>query len=121
MNPPEDTTHADDSPALFTAESDVYAFSMTVIEIFTGMIPFNQKKNDSSVIFTVLDGGRPEVPPFLNDQESLRVLVQDCWQQMPGKRPTSRAVNDRLRTSMPEETEASGENNTSKGWFGSWI
>jgi len=121
MNPPEDTTHTDDPPALFTAESDVYALSMTIIEIFTGKIPFNQKKNDSSVIFTVLDGGRPELPPFLNDQESLRVLIQDCWQQMPSKRPTSRAVNDRLRTGTPEITEASGVDNTSKGWFGSWI
>jgi serine/threonine protein kinase len=35
MNPPEDTVYADDSVALFTRESDVYAFSMTVIEVNT--------------------------------------------------------------------------------------
>jgi len=33
MNPPEDTTYADDSSALFTKESDVYAFAMTVLEV----------------------------------------------------------------------------------------
>jgi serine/threonine protein kinase len=33
MNPPEDITYADDSFALFTKESDVYAFAMTVLEV----------------------------------------------------------------------------------------
>ena len=33
MNPPEDTTSTNDSLALFTKESDIYAFAMTVIEV----------------------------------------------------------------------------------------
>ena len=33
MNPPEETTSTNDSLALFTRESDVYAFAMTVIEV----------------------------------------------------------------------------------------
>jgi len=121
MNPPEDIAYADDSLALFTTESDVYAFAMTVIEIFTGKIPFSQKKNDSSVIFSVLEGGRPELPPFLKEKESLNRLVQECWDQSPSRRPTSRAVTEWLRAGTPEEIKASGVGNTSKGWFGSWI
>jgi serine/threonine protein kinase len=119
MNPPEDTTSTNDALALFTKESDVYAFAMTVIEIFTGKIPFSQKKNDSSVIFAVLDGGRPELPPFLQEQESLRQLVQNCWDQAPSRRPTSRAVNMRLSPDKSETTSDVGS--PSNGWIGSWF
>jgi len=33
MNPPEDTVYADDSLALFTEKSDIYAFAMTTLEV----------------------------------------------------------------------------------------
>jgi Protein tyrosine and serine/threonine kinase len=33
MNPPEDTASANQSLALFTKESDVYAFGMTTLEV----------------------------------------------------------------------------------------
>ena len=33
MNPPEDDVYVNDSIALFTKESDVYAFGMTVLEV----------------------------------------------------------------------------------------
>ncbi|KIM75589.1 hypothetical protein PILCRDRAFT_78699 [Piloderma croceum F 1598] len=101
MNPPENTTYAVDSFVLFTKESDIYAFAMTVLEIFTGDIPFHHK-NDSSVIFAVLDGIHPELPPFLKEQESLGQVVQECWHQEPSRRPTSREVNERLNTGTPE-------------------
>lgn len=114
MNPPEDDA-ANESPALFTKESDVYAFAMVVIEvgnipinyqsvllitvvmkIFSEQIPFSNKKNDSSVIFSVLDGVRPAQPPFLQDKKELGELVKECWVKDPGLRPTSRAVNEIL-------------------------
>jgi hypothetical protein len=66
------------------------------MQIFTAKIPFSQKKNDSSVIFTVLDGGRPEIPVSVKEQEGLTLLIQECWDQDPSKRPRSRAVTERL-------------------------
>jgi serine/threonine protein kinase len=106
MNPAENTqnnTDATDSPPLFTQKSDIYAFGMTVIEIFTGNIPFSRKKNDSSVIFFVLDGGRPELPPFLKTEESLGNLVQECWDADPEIRPPSRAIRERLEINTGED------------------
>jgi hypothetical protein len=70
------------------------------MQIFTGQIPFSQKRNDSSVIFSVLGGGRPELPAFLKEKESLAQLVQECWDQEPGRRPTSRAVTEKLLTEV---------------------
>jgi len=121
MNPPEDTVYADDSLALFTEQSDIYAFAMTILEIFTSKIPFSQKKNDSSVIFYVLDGGRPEVPAFLKEQENLNGLIQECWHKEPSRRPTSRAVNQRLGNDAPQTVTVSGARNTSRGWLRSWV
>jgi len=121
MNPPEDAASTNDSAALFTKESDIYAFGVTVLEIFTGKIPFSHKKNDSSVIFTVLEGGRPDFPDSLNEQKDLKELIQNCWDQEPSRRPTSRAVTQRLHEDMPEAVTSLGIGNVLKGWFGSRI
>ncbi|KIM79277.1 hypothetical protein PILCRDRAFT_823532 [Piloderma croceum F 1598] len=122
MNPPENATSTNHSLALFTEASDIYAFGMTTLEIFTGKIPFSQKRNDSSVIFYVLGGGRPELPAFFKEKESLARLVQECWDQEPGRRPTSRAVTEKLLANAHEENATSGIGNPSKGWFGtSWF
>jgi hypothetical protein len=121
MDPPEAVISANDSVALFTKESDIYAFGMTALEvildpmvsrcryadhhrymqIFTGKCPFHHKKYDSSVIFFVLDGGRPGLPPFLDEREDLRKLIHSCWHREASSRPTSRAVNRTLNVGAP--------------------
>jgi serine/threonine protein kinase len=124
MSPAENTqvTNGNDPAPLFTKKSDIYAFGMTMLEIFTGKMPFSQKKNDSSVIFYVLDGGRPELPPFLAARESLRKLVQDCWASEPNSRPTSRAVSEILDTSsMHENSSTSSIEIPDTGWLRSWL
>jgi serine/threonine protein kinase len=120
MDPP-DATFANDSLALFTTKSDIYAFAMTVIEIFTGKIPFDQKKNESSVIFAVPTGSRPDLPAFLNEQKGLGELVQECWNKEPGSRPTTREVARRLSKSMREPNAPLGVGNLFQWWFGSWF
>jgi len=40
--------------------------------------------------------GSPELPAFFEEKESLTRLVQECWHQEPGRRPTSRAVTEKL-------------------------
>jgi hypothetical protein len=72
------------------------------VQIFTGKIPFYQKKYDGAVIFYVLDGGRPDIPPFLDERKDLQELIHDCWHAEPSKRPTSRSVNKRLDVGVPE-------------------
>jgi len=116
MNPPDEDQPVVESFAIFTKQSDMYSLGMTILEIFTGNIPFSQKKNDSSVIFLVLGGGRPELPKSLRDQESLGRLVQDCWAEKPANRPTSRAACKALNV------EGSlGKEPVQKGWLPSWF
>jgi len=120
MDPPEDLMSANHSLHLFTKEGDVYAYAMTVLEIFTGNFPFYQKKYDGAVIHSILGGGRPEIPRFLDERKDLRELVRDCWHQEASRRPTSRAVTKRLNMSMPEDS-ALGGGNQPPGWFESWF
>lgn len=118
MSPPEDATSVN-STALFTEESDIYAFGMTTLEIFTGQIPFNERRNDSSVIFAVLGGGRPVLPASIKERKSLARLVQECWDQEPGRRPTSRAVTEKL---LSEKNTTSAVENPSNSWFAKiWL
>ena len=81
---------------------DLVVLVNITVQIFTSKIPFSQKKNDSSVIFYVLDGGRPDVPAFLKEQENLNKLIQECWHQEPSRRPISRAVNEKLGNDAPQ-------------------
>jgi len=119
MNPPEYPPEDATSPlALFTKESDIYAFGMTILEIFTGEIPFSKKRNDSSVIFAVLSEGRPDLPPFFEEKESLGQLLRECWHQQPGRRPTSSAVTERLLENAHGKNAISGIGTLFKGWFG---
>jgi len=66
-----------------------------MLEIFTGKIPFGEK-SDNLVVSYVLDGGRPDLPPSLKDQECYRSIFEDCWARDPDIRPISRVVCERL-------------------------
>jgi hypothetical protein len=72
------------------------------MQIFTGKIPFYEKKYDVSVIISVLKGGRPEFPPCLDERKDLRELIRDCWHEEPSRRPASRVVNNRLNVGTSE-------------------
>jgi serine/threonine protein kinase len=107
MNPDESHKIVGSS-GMFTKASDIYAFAMTMIEvycvtliftlsakytqIFTGEHPFSSKRNDSSVIFFAAAGNRPELPHYFLVKKELGTLVKCCWSQDASKRPSSTVV-----------------------------
>lgn len=80
----------------FTTQSDVYSFAMTVIELFSEDVPFKHRKNDTSVISPILEGERPELPQYIQENAVLSKLIQDCWVKEPNKRPTASDICYRL-------------------------
>jgi len=96
INPPEDE-EAIDAALGFTLASDVFAFAMTTVEIFDEEPPFADMKNDSSVIFAILEGKRPEIPPAVEKIPILCDLVQRCWSEDPMQRPFAKDVHATLR------------------------
>ncbi|KAK0188292.1 kinase-like domain-containing protein [Armillaria mellea] len=91
---------------------DIYAFGCTVVEIFTGRVPFSEIIHDASVIFAVLQNDlRPKRPsrdelPY----DSLWSLVEVCWLKDALKRPPS----PRLVTIL-NNLDLSGESFKKKG------
>jgi len=95
MNPPEDSPP--DTPSVpYSLPGDIYALAMTILEIYTGKPPFHEKKNDSAVIFMVIEGKRPDLPIDITKRNTLKQLVEQCWKQEPSERPTSTEVLKQL-------------------------
>ncbi|CAE6448419.1 unnamed protein product [Rhizoctonia solani] len=76
MNP------AEESKAVITFASDIYALGMTFLEIYTGNPPFMEMRNDFQVMFAVIGGTLPQRPsPEASPQLTDRMwdLMTWCW------------------------------------------
>ncbi|KAJ6556841.1 kinase-like domain-containing protein [Mycena vulgaris] len=79
--------------------SDIYAFGMTLYELYTAEIPLSSVAFNDFVEVVLRMGVRPERSdpediPRLTD--SLWDLAQSCWTTEPRARPTARHVHDTL-------------------------
>ncbi|KIM74466.1 hypothetical protein PILCRDRAFT_32124, partial [Piloderma croceum F 1598] len=88
MSPELMTDALDECAPRVTMATDVWAFAMTVVEVFTGAIPFSHIKSDASVIMFILSGGRPkqERCPQINDE--IWEMLEKCWDVVPQRRPS---------------------------------
>ncbi|KZT30230.1 kinase-like protein [Neolentinus lepideus HHB14362 ss-1] len=76
----------------FTSRSDIYAFGMTILEVFTGQIPFHHIRQDSAVIFAVIGGARPHRSEGQMD-DSIWEIIESCWATNPKDRPNASVVH----------------------------
>jgi len=70
--------------------ADVFAFAMFAVEVFTGEIPFKNRRNEA-VALSILQGNRPEMPrdsQTVGLTDEMRNLLRSCWQPDPTSRPT---------------------------------
>jgi len=91
------------APECFTSslkgpQSDVYSFAMTVLEIYSGQIPFWNIKSDPAVIMFVAKGGRPQRQDHPEIPSDLWALLEKCWDAEPSSRPTMARVHELLRS-----------------------
>ncbi|KAG8998468.1 hypothetical protein FRB93_013700 [Tulasnella sp. JGI-2019a] len=83
----------DSSPK--TAKSDIYAFSMIIVEVLTGKIPFPNLGSSGSVFRAICCGRRPPFEPLSREGqnfEGLWNLAASCWDVDPDKRPNARDI-----------------------------
>ena len=80
--------------ATFSKESDIYSFAMIMWECTTGSKPFSNVKHDTGLIYSIIDGKRPE---FTNDTpECIINLMKRCWHNDPTERPSITEIREML-------------------------
>jgi len=89
-----------DVDALFSKQSDVYAFAMSSFEVFTDEKPF-QSYNVSmeyQIVPLIHRGKRPICTPYVPSLISLNAsnIMQKCWAAAPESRLSAEAIVQRL-------------------------
>jgi serine/threonine protein kinase len=64
---------------------DIYAFGITMCEMFSRCIPFDDVPMSLNLGQAVLNGVRPQIPPRCPHE--LRELIERCWHHDPLQRP----------------------------------
>ncbi|KAJ7840796.1 kinase-like domain-containing protein [Mycena olivaceomarginata] len=83
--------------------SDVYAFSMTLYELYTDEIPLFSVPYADLVDLVVRRGGRPERPEADEGRpipDELWELTEQCWVADPHERPTATQIHDRIKNML---------------------
>jgi serine/threonine protein kinase len=86
-----------------TTVSDVFAFGMLVLEIYTEQPPFFDIAHNATVYFKIVDGDRPpkpsakQCPGGAAPSSTLWALVERCWAQDPSARPFMAEVVETLK------------------------
>lgn len=85
------------------AARDVYALGMVIASILLADVPWQHPKEHHDAIKLAFDvrlyGARPRLPNTTHPE--LAALVNACWHQDPGKRPTAKHVQKQLEAMQP--------------------
>ncbi|KAF9444323.1 kinase-like protein [Macrolepiota fuliginosa MF-IS2] len=92
--------HCDENHKPTTA-SDVWAFGMTILQVFTGRNPYDHIKNNSATVMEVVKGKLPPQPPEIDGV--MWTLLKRCFSYDPTRRPRMEAVSIVLNIMISEQ------------------
>ncbi|KAL0068262.1 hypothetical protein AAF712_004647 [Marasmius tenuissimus] len=75
---------------------DIYAMGCTILEVISGRPPFYDEKSEIKVMIDVLNGLRPALPPGVGLPAVIWHLINSCWQEDAGARPTAEKISETL-------------------------
>ncbi|KAF9447097.1 kinase-like protein [Macrolepiota fuliginosa MF-IS2] len=85
------------NPNIQPEKIDIFAFGMTMLEIFSGQPPY-ANKSDVAAIFSIREAEVPDLPYGIMNNSELRNLFSACTQRRPEARPTAQYAAELLRT-----------------------
>lgn len=71
---------------------DIFAFACTVLEMYTGSVPFQEIQHDLTVATAIRDGQRPERPRDVMIPDAIWQCIVICWKQQPEARPSAEKI-----------------------------
>ena len=77
-------------PVRVSKSTDVFAFAMLAVEVFSGDIPFGNIRNEAATA-QIVRGGRPAKPQAaeqLGLTTEMWKFIEKCWSANPTERPT---------------------------------
>ncbi|KAF8508158.1 kinase-like domain-containing protein, partial [Gautieria morchelliformis] len=77
---------------IVNTKSDVWAYGMTVLEIVSGHVPYNEVTNDAAVICRITQGHIPSRPRDPGIADDVWGICQKCWHNEPELRPSMQHV-----------------------------
>ncbi|RIA99335.1 kinase-like domain-containing protein [Glomus cerebriforme] len=78
----------------YTQKSDIYSLGIIMNEIISIIPPFNDEPHDHYLALDICRGKRPKIRDETPD--SLKELIQKCWDAIPENRPSSKEVGDEV-------------------------
>ncbi|KAI6006153.1 kinase-like domain-containing protein [Pisolithus marmoratus] len=85
-------------------ESDVWAFGMTALELFTRAVPFPDCRSPASVLSRLIMGKLPPRPAEESTQFRLTdewwEICTSCWERDPASRPTVKDIIEKVRVAI---------------------
>ncbi|KXN87835.1 Serine/threonine-protein kinase STE20 [Leucoagaricus sp. SymC.cos] len=83
---------------------DVFALGMTILEVFSGQPPY-QDKSDIRATFAIAKSEPPKLPESMSNNPELKKLFDDCTRKIPDNRPSTSDAAERLRALLPPEQD----------------
>lgn len=80
----------------YSTASDVYAFSMIVYILITGLYPFSKVRNLVELMTKLQTGKRPTIPS--DTPQVYAQLIEKCWSQDVSERPSFEEIVNELKT-----------------------
>jgi serine/threonine protein kinase len=85
-----------DAPLKVTQHSDIWSFGMLALELLTEQVPFAEKVLDTTVMYGLMKGDRPEQPGFDAVRRGLGNELWNhlrrCWEVTPENRPPLKSL-----------------------------
>ena len=106
-----------------TVATDIWAFGMTALEVrlsaqhftatlthvrsliqvFSGRLPFHQVKHDAAVVLSVMKGSRPKHQMYPAIGHHIWFLLELCWRADPTQRPSMQSLSTFFKTLIPSD------------------
>ncbi|CEL54039.1 Tyrosine-protein kinase Fes/Fps OS=Mus musculus GN=Fes PE=1 SV=2 [Rhizoctonia solani AG-1 IB] len=92
-----------------SAIGDVYSLGMTILEAFTGSVPFPEKPDLSILAHILIHKSTPTQPEAIPARsecgDQLWLLLNRCWSHEPAERPSAKIVWEEMKLFTPEKLQ----------------